>query len=93
MTQSTPLFSSQRRSNPLVALNPRNIVLAGEFAIRKLASERPGARLMHFASPALRQFASELGLHLTHDDADVVLVGGMLYKEETMSERIHSINC
>jgi HAD superfamily hydrolase (TIGR01450 family) len=60
-----------------------NIVLAGECAIRLVAAERPGARVLLLASTALRRYAMRLGLHLTADNADIVLVGrdrGFSYK-------------
>lgn len=52
-----------------------SIVLAGECAIRLVAVERPGARVLLLASTALRRYATRLGLALTADDAEVVLVG------------------
>lgn len=56
-------------------VSPARIVLAGESAIRLVADERPGARVLLLASPALRRYASGLGLQLTDDSADIVLVG------------------
>jgi ribonucleotide monophosphatase NagD (HAD superfamily) len=37
------------------------IVLAGELAVRQLAREHPGARVLMAASPALQRFARSLG--------------------------------
>lgn len=51
------------------------IVLAGECAIRLVAAEHPGARLLLLASAALRRYATRLGLRLVDDDAEIVLVG------------------
>lgn len=52
-----------------------NIVLAGEYAIRMVAAERPGARVLLLASTALRRYAIRLGLQLASEDAEIVLVG------------------
>jgi HAD superfamily hydrolase (TIGR01450 family) len=59
----------------LVRLDVSQIVLAGECAIRLLARDRPAARVLLLASASLRQLAADLGLGLTDDDPDVVLVG------------------
>ena len=52
-----------------------NMVLAGECAIRLVAAERPGARVLLLASAALRRYAMRLGLQLTAENAEIVLVG------------------
>lgn len=53
---------------------PERILLAGEDALRNLASTRPGARAAIFAAPALRDLAQDLGLRLAEADADVALL-------------------
>lgn len=49
-------------------------VLAGETAIRILARERPGGRVLLLASAAIRQLASAVGLVLVDDRPDVVVL-------------------
>ncbi|POF34141.1 HAD-IIA family hydrolase [Roseibium marinum] len=56
-------------------LPPDRIFLAGELAVRTVAAERPGARVLLFAEPPLRHLAADLGLQETDDRADVVVLG------------------
>lgn len=53
---------------------PERIVLAGELAVRQLVHEYPDARVLLAASPALKQFASDLGCKQVEAEADVVLL-------------------
>ena len=53
---------------------PEALVLAGEQALRHIARQHPGARLMLCASEALRACAAGLGLALVSRDADIVLL-------------------
>jgi len=55
-------------------LPPDCIFLAGELAVRTVAAERPGARVLLFAEPPLRHLAADLGLEAVDDQADVVLL-------------------
>ncbi|MDP2085714.1 MAG: HAD hydrolase-like protein [Gemmobacter sp.] len=50
------------------------IVLAGEETLRAVASERPGARVALFATPALQALAQHLGLVAVNDRADVAVL-------------------
>lgn len=53
---------------------PERIVLAGELAVRQLASEFPDARVLLAASPALKQFAHDSGCKQVEANADIVLL-------------------
>ncbi|MDP9602934.1 UNVERIFIED_ORG: HAD superfamily hydrolase (TIGR01450 family) [Variovorax paradoxus] len=53
---------------------PARIVLAGELAVRQLAREHPGARVMMAASPALQRHALAQGCRLVQAGADFVLL-------------------
>ncbi len=58
-----------------IAVAEDRIVAAGMEAIRTVAGERPGARAAIFASTSLRDYAVSLGLHLSTDRPDFVLIG------------------
>lgn len=45
-----------------LAIAPERIVLAGEQAVRRLAAERPGAKVAIHAEPPIQALAEELGL-------------------------------
>lgn len=53
---------------------PGRIVLAGELAVRQLAQQHPGARVLLAASPALQRHARALGCQLVQANADFVLL-------------------
>ncbi|PVB61402.1 HAD family hydrolase [Labrenzia sp. 011] len=56
-------------------LAEERIFLAGELAVRTVAAERPGARVLVFAEPPLRHLATDLGLRQADDLAEVVVLG------------------
>lgn len=58
-----------------VNLPANRIVLAGEETVRRLAAALPGARVAVHASPAIGALAHELGLHVTDDDVEAVVLG------------------
>lgn len=53
---------------------PGRIVLAGELAVRQLAQQHPGARVLLIGSPALQRFARAEGCDLVQESADFVLL-------------------
>jgi HAD superfamily hydrolase (TIGR01450 family) len=65
---------SQRLRRLGLRVPPERIVLAGELAVRQLAREHPGARVLLAASPALQRFARSLGCQQVQADADFVLL-------------------
>ncbi|MEM5581471.1 HAD hydrolase-like protein [Roseibium sp. AS2] len=56
-------------------LPAERIFLAGELAVRTVASEHPGARVLVFAEPPLQRLAADLGLQDADDKADVIVLG------------------
>ncbi|MDH0911147.1 HAD family hydrolase [Rhizobium pusense] len=58
-----------------IAVPEDRIVAAGMEAIRRVAEEMPGARSAIFASASLREYASSLGLHVSDDRPDIVIIG------------------
>jgi 4-nitrophenyl phosphatase len=53
---------------------PGRIVLAGELAVRQLAQQHPGARVLLIGSQALQRFARAEGCDLVQANADFVLL-------------------
>jgi len=53
---------------------PGRIVLAGELAVRQLAQQHPGARVLLIGSPSLHRFARAEGCELVQANADFVLL-------------------
>jgi len=51
------------------------ILLAGEETLRAIAVERPGARVALFCTPALRRFATSLGLREDRSTPDMAFLG------------------
>lgn len=62
----------RRRGLPV---SPRQVLLAGEVAVRWIAEHRPGATLMILGSDALTQLARELGLSPAESGPEIVLLG------------------
>jgi HAD superfamily hydrolase (TIGR01450 family) len=58
-----------------VDLPADRIILAGEETVRRLAAERPGARVALHASPAIRALALDLGLDVAEEDIEAVVLG------------------
>lgn len=56
-------------------IRPEAIYLAGEVAIRIVATAHPGCKALVVGSRPMRELASELGLTLTDKDPDVVVLG------------------
>lgn len=65
---------SQRLRRLGLRVPPGRIVLAGELAVRQLAHEHPGARVLLAASPALQRYARSLGCQQVQAGADFVLL-------------------
>ncbi|ADZ70604.1 HAD-IIA family hydrolase [Polymorphum gilvum] len=65
---------SARLAGMGLVIAPGRILLAGEQAVRVLAAERPGARLSLHAEEPIRLLADGLGLDLSPDRPDVVLL-------------------
>lgn len=57
-----------------IALKASQVVLAGVIALEEIARRTPGARVMLLASPALRDLAARLGLRLSADRPEVVVL-------------------
>lgn len=55
-------------------VSPEQIVLAGEAAVRWLAEYRPGLRILLLGSTSLHRLARHLGLQLTEEYPDLVLL-------------------
>lgn len=55
-------------------INPAAIYLAGEIAIRIVATRHPSSRVLVIGSQQMRSLASELGLELVDDRPDVVVL-------------------
>lgn len=70
---ATSLASRLKRQG--VVLPAKQIILAGEETVRRLADEWPGARVAIHASPAIRALAGELGLDVSDEDAEAVVLG------------------
>jgi HAD superfamily hydrolase (TIGR01450 family) len=51
------------------------LVLAGSMAVRLVARDYDGARILLIGSPSIRREAEKIGLHLVAGGADVVLLG------------------
>lgn len=58
-----------------LTIDPRAIYLAGEVAIRIVAAKHPDCRALVVGSPQMRDLAQELGLKLTDDRPDIVVLG------------------
>jgi len=65
----------QRNSLPIPA---GRLVLAGELAVRIVAEQHPGARVMLLGTAAIREAAARAGLRLVDQDAEVVLLARAL---------------
>lgn len=61
----------ERMGLPVV---PEQLVLAGETAVRWLASHRSGLRILLLGSTSLQRLARNLGLHLCEETPDLVLL-------------------
>lgn len=70
-----------RLRNYGLIVHPDRLLLAGETAIRRVARQHPGARVLLLASPALHALARELGIQPTSHQPDIVL----LARDETFS--------
>lgn len=57
-----------------IAVNANQVVLAGVIALEGIARRTPGARVMLLASPALCDLALKLGLRLSTEQPEVVLL-------------------
>jgi HAD superfamily hydrolase (TIGR01450 family) len=57
-----------------LAVPPDRIVLAGTATLDLIAAERPEARLLLLGSPALRRYASRLGLRPVEERPDIVVI-------------------
>jgi HAD superfamily hydrolase (TIGR01450 family) len=70
---ATSLASRLKRHG--VDLPAKQIVLAGEETVRRLAADSPGARVAIHATPAIRALATELGLDVAEEDVEAVVLG------------------
>lgn len=55
---------SNRLAQMGLSIAPEHIFLAGEQTLRRIAQDRPGARIALYAASPLQDLARELGLHL-----------------------------
>lgn len=58
-----------------LVIEPPLIFLAGELAIRQLAEQAPGARLLCLMAAPMCQLAADLGLQLVEAEPDILLIG------------------
>lgn len=58
-----------------LTIDPRAIYLAGEVAIKIVAAKHPACRALVVGSPQMRDLARELGLMLTDERPDIVVLG------------------
>lgn len=65
---------AQRLRRQGLRVPPARIVLAGELAVRQLAQQHSGARVLLAASPALQRHARAQGCELVQQEADFVLL-------------------
>lgn len=71
----TALTLSRKLSGIGFRLPPERIYLAGELAVRTVAAEHPGGRVLLFAEPPLQALAEELGLRQARgQEADAVIL-------------------
>lgn len=71
----TALTLSRKLAGIGLDLPPERIFLAGELAVRTVAAEYPGGRVLLFSEPALQGLAEELGLRqLRGHEADAVIL-------------------
>jgi 4-nitrophenyl phosphatase len=73
-TMTSVAMSAQLAGMGLV-LPPERICLAGEWAIARLAAERPGARVLCLLTSPMKALAEAHGLLVVEDDAEMVLLG------------------
>lgn len=74
-SSDTATSLASRLSGHGVNLPASQIVLAGEETVRRLAGDRPGARVAIHASVAIRKLAEDLGLAVVGDDVEAVVLG------------------
>ena len=72
-TDSPRTLGAQLRRLGLPVADER-VILAGAEAVKSLAKQSPGAAVALFASPTLVAYAEQLGLAVTHDRPDSVLL-------------------
>lgn len=71
----TGIEMSNRLLRMGLSMPPEHIFLAGEVALRELARNHPGSRLLCVMAAPMRQLARDLGFELVEQNPDVVLVG------------------
>lgn len=72
---TTSVAMSARLAGMGLAIPPERMCLAGEWAIERLAIERPGARVLCLLTAPMTTLAEAHGLVVTDRDPDVVLLG------------------
>jgi ribonucleotide monophosphatase NagD (HAD superfamily) len=70
----TAISLSARLARLGLDLAPGRIFLAGERTLRRIAAERPGARIALYAAAPLQALAKELGLHLDRARPDIAML-------------------
>jgi HAD superfamily hydrolase (TIGR01450 family) len=70
----TPAMLAGRLAALGLAVDHRRIVLAGTLTIDTVAAQHPRARALLLGSPALADYAVRVGLTLTSDQAEIVIV-------------------
>ncbi len=76
-THSATQLSDVLRRNGL-PIRAGRLVLAGELAVRIVAQQHPGARVMLLGTDAIREAAERAGLRLVDKDGEVVLLARAL---------------
>jgi HAD superfamily hydrolase (TIGR01450 family) len=71
---ATAISLSARLARLGLDLAPGRIFLAGERTLRRIAAERPGARIALYAAAPLQALAKELGLHLDRARPDIAML-------------------
>lgn len=71
----TSVAMSARLGDIGLVIPPERICLAGEWAIARLAAERPGARVLCLLTAQMMALAEAHGLVVVEDDAEMVLLG------------------
>lgn len=65
---------SDRLARMGLSIAPQRIFLAGEQTLRRIARDRPGARIALYAAAPLQDLARELGLHPDRKTPDVAIL-------------------
>lgn len=73
-SSDTALSLSARLARMGLEIAPARLFLAGEQTLRRIALERPGARIALYAAAPLQDLARDLGLHLDRKDPELAIL-------------------